>query len=224
MSQPAVNPLPWSVVLIFLGIVGVEGIFAVGQAGLVGGPQAVGWRLSAVEDYGFLPSVFDWMLANNRYDLDLVMRLVTYPFVHGSVLSAAMAVMFVLAMGKFVGEATGPIAVLTVFFGSSIISAVLYGVVATVNYPLIGAFTGAYGLIGAYTFILFVTGGQIGRSGIGAFRLIGFLAGVQLVFGLLFGAAPDWSASIFGFVSGFAIMAALQPGGVAYLIAKIRQR
>ena len=43
-DQSPVNPLPPVVVALFLVIAGVEVAFSLGARGIVGGPEAVGWR------------------------------------------------------------------------------------------------------------------------------------------------------------------------------------
>ena len=48
--QPPVNPLPPAVIVLFLAITGVEVVLSLAEAGLVGGPAAVGWRLALVRD------------------------------------------------------------------------------------------------------------------------------------------------------------------------------
>jgi membrane associated rhomboid family serine protease len=57
-----------------------------------------------------------------------------------------------------------------------------------------------------------------------AFTLIGFLMGIQLVFGLLFGGGLDWVADLAGFVAGFALSFVVAPGGVSQILARMRQR
>jgi membrane associated rhomboid family serine protease len=64
--------------------------------------------------------------------------------------------------------------------------------------------------------------GQLGANQARAFTLIGVLMGLQLVFGLLFGAAPTWVADVAGFVAGFAASVPLSPGGWARLRARLR--
>ncbi len=49
----AVNPLPPVVAALFLVIMGIEIAFFLGTRGIVGGPAAVGWRLSAIQSYAF---------------------------------------------------------------------------------------------------------------------------------------------------------------------------
>ncbi len=61
-----VNPLPPAVLVLFLVIFGTEVVLAAAEAGYVGGPQAVGWRLALIRDYGFSPQVFDWMVETRQ--------------------------------------------------------------------------------------------------------------------------------------------------------------
>ncbi|MEN9061684.1 hypothetical protein [Ponticoccus litoralis] len=48
--------------------------------------------------------------------------------------------------------------------------------------------------------------------------------GIQLVFAVLFGGGQDWIADLAGFVTGFVLTTALVPGGLARLIAAVRNR
>ncbi len=101
---PAVNPLPPVVVALVLFIMGIELAFTLGTRGFVGEPAAVGWRLEAIQAYSFSPDIFHWMIENGRWPLEHVIRFVTYPFVSGSFTQAVFVCVFVLAMGKMVGE------------------------------------------------------------------------------------------------------------------------
>ena len=58
---PAVNPLPPVVAALFLFIMGVELVFTLGARGLIGGPEAVGWRLEAMQTYSFSSDIVTWM-------------------------------------------------------------------------------------------------------------------------------------------------------------------
>ena len=57
-----------------------------------------------------------------------------------------------------------------------------------------------------------------------AFSLIGFLMGIQLVFGLLFGGTPVWIAELAGFAAGFGVCIVVMPGGFARLRDRLRDR
>ncbi|MDX5382799.1 MAG: rhomboid family intramembrane serine protease [Rhodobacterales bacterium] len=217
-----VNPLPRVVIALFAVVMGIEALFSLGAQGIIGGPQAIGWRLGAIQGYAFSAEIFQWMLANGRWPGEHLARFVTYPFIHGNFTHALFAGVMLLALGKFVGEVFRGWAVLAVFFGASIGGAAVYGLLAASPIPLLGAFPGVYGLIGAFTYLLWLKLGQEGGPQIRAFTLIAFLMGIQLVFGILFGGSRDWIADLSGFVFGFGLSFVVSPGGFARLREKLR--
>ncbi|MBT9384922.1 rhomboid family intramembrane serine protease [Pseudooceanicola sp. CBS1P-1] len=219
-----VNPVPPVVVLLFIAIIGIEGIFSLGKAGLVGGPSAVGWRLSALQDYAFFPAFLDYLAQSHDFDPRVLVRFVSYPFIHGSFTQAVIAGVMMLALGKFVGEIMKPVALLVIFFVSAIVGALIFGLVAPPTQPLYGAYPPTYGLIGAYSYILWVTYQRVGERAIAAFRLIGVLMGLQLLFGIFFEVGMGWVAELSGFVTGFALSPLLLPGGFARLRARLQRR
>ncbi|RME18099.1 MAG: rhomboid family intramembrane serine protease [Alphaproteobacteria bacterium] len=222
-NAPPVNPLPVSVIVLALAIFGIEMVLTAADAGFVGGPAGAGWRLQAIEDYGFYQPLFAWMLETHVLRWDYLMRFLTFPFVHGTFTHALFVLVFLLAMGKLVGEVLADWAVLVIFFGASIVGALVYGLVWETRVMLYGGYPGAYGLVGAFTFILWA--GLAGRaSGLQAFSLIAFLMGIQLLFGLLFGGGPTWVADIAGFAAGFGLAFLVSPGGWQAVLARIRQR
>jgi len=223
LNEAPINPLPPVVWALVVPMAMAELMFNLGARGLIGGAGAVGWRLAAIQDFAFSAEALRWMVETGRYPAELMWRFVTYPFVHAHLSQAVFAIVFILALGKMVGEIFRAWAVLAVFFGSSIFGAIMYTVVASNPIPLVGAFPGAYGLIGAYSFLLWVTLGARGLNQAGAFTLIGFLMALQLLFGALFGASPDWVADLFGFVAGFALSFVVSPGGWSRLMAKMRR-
>ena len=222
-TAPPVNPLPPVVILLFVALAVPELAFTLGAQGWFGGPQAVGWRLAAVEKYGFLPDVFDWMVANGRWIPEHLLRCVTYVFVHGSFSSALFSIVLMLALGKLVGEAMGQIAVLVVYFGGSIFGAVSYALLLNDPSWLVGGFPAVYGLIGAYSFLMWQNLAETGQQQLRAFTLIAVLLGIQLLFGVFFGPSTEWVADLSGFVFGFAASILLVPGGLARVIHHLRR-
>jgi len=223
-TQNPVNPLPPVVVALFLVIILIEAAFSLGTRGLIGGPGAVGWRAGAMQEYGFNAEIFRWMVDNQSFPGEHMMRFVTYPFVHGSFTHAVFSGAMLLALGKFVGERFHGGAVFAVFAGSCIAGALAYGLFRPSQPWLIGCFPGVYGLIGAFTYLLWLKLGQVGAQQARAFSLIGFLMGIQLIFGLLFGANSQWLADVAGFGFGFGISFFVSPGGWSKIRAKIRHR
>jgi len=223
-NESPFNALPPVVVALALLIIGPELIFQAGARGLAGGADAVGWRLEALKAYSFSPAIFDWMVQHNNWPLEEVRRFFTYPFVHYSFTQAAMVIVFLLALGKMVGEVFGTLAVLIIFFASAIVGALAYTLLLNEPQALVGGYPAVYGLIGSYTFMLWVSLTGTGNTQYRAFTLIAFLLGVQLLFGLVFGGNKDWVADIFGFGTGFFVSFLLVPGAWHRIVAKIRQR
>lgn len=219
---PAVNPLPPVVVALVLFIIGIELVFSLGARGLIGGPGAVGWRLAAMQDYAFSGDIFDWMVETGRWPAEHLIRFVTYPFVHVTFTQALFVCVFVLAMGKMVAEVFGSIAMLAIFVLSGIGGALAYAVLLNEPYPLVGGFPPVYGLIGAFTWLLWRNLSLVGANQSRAFTLIAFLMGFQLLFGLLFGGTRDWVADLAGFATGFGLSFFVAPGGWARIRSGIR--
>lgn len=223
-NAPPLNPLPPVVWLLALPIAAAEIVLSLGARGIVGGPEAMGWRLAALQDYAFLDPVFDWMLENGTYPPEYLLRFVSYPFVHGNFTHALIAIVFLLALGKFVGEAYRPLPFIAIFFGAVIVGAVVYGLAAGRNFPLIGAYPGIYGLIGAYTYLMWLTLGRMGENQFRAFTLIGILMGLTLIYSMLFGSSPWWIAEFTGFVTGLFLAPLVAPGGWRAFLNRLRRR
>jgi membrane associated rhomboid family serine protease len=180
--------------------------------------------LQAMERFGFFPDLLRQMITLGDYPLRHVVRLATYPFVHVSTTHAIMVVVILLALGKFVGEVFRWWAIIAVFFGSAIGAALIYTAIPGLTAPLIGGYPATYGLIGAFTFLLWVRLTRIGDSGVGAFSLIALLMATQLLFGLLFGGGTEWVADLSGFAVGFLLSFVVSPGGWSRVKARLRQR
>jgi rhomboid protease GluP len=218
-----VNPLPPVVVALFLMIAGVEAILSLATRGVIGGPGGIGWRLDAVQSYAFSGEIFDWMVQTGVWPAEHLLRFLSYAFVHASFSHAIFVCVMLRALGKMVGEVFSALSTLLVFVVSGIGGALAYALILDDPAPLVGGFPGVYGLIGAFTFLLWLKLGQLGEQQSRAFSLIGFLMGLQLVFGLLFGLQNDWLADVFGFIVGFSMSFVVSPGGWTALRAKMRR-
>ena len=219
------NALPPVVVALALAIFGIELVFMLAKSGFLGTTRGgEDWRIMALQRFALSGEVFDWMRESGRWPLDHLARFVTYPFVHLGFTQMIFVVVFVLALGKMVGEVLSQVAVVAIFFASAIVGALAYAVLLDDPRPLVGGFPAAFGLIGGYTFILWVGYGAVGANQFRAFTLIGFLLGIQLIFGLFFTVGNDWVAEVAGFLTGFALSPLLVPGGFARLLARVRER
>ena len=224
LNAPPLNPLPPIVWLLGLPMIAMEVVVSLGAGGVVGGPQAIGWRSEAIQRFAFSPDYMRQMFEQHLYPLDGMARLVTYPFVHGSLTHALFVVVMLLALGKMVGEVFRWWGVLAVFFGAAIVGALVYTAVPFTTVALIGAYPPVYGLIGAFTFLLWVRLAAVGANQNRAFLMIGFLLGTQLLFGLAFGGGFDWIADLAGFTTGFLLSFVVSPGGWGRVRNRLRQR
>ena len=103
-----VNPLPPVVLALFAAVALPEFAFSLGARGLIGGADAVGWRISAIERFGFSGEILDWMVATRQFPVEHLWRFVTYPFVHAAFSQTLFACVMRLALGKMVAEQSVP--------------------------------------------------------------------------------------------------------------------
>lgn len=228
-NQGPINALPPVIVAICMAMAAIELAFGAGANGLAGGPTAIGWRLEAIQGYAWTPAVWDAIWVRGDYGWDMLRRLVTYPFVYGSFTNAAFGIALILALGKFVGDAFGNVVTLLLLVLTTVFGAVVFGLVLSgPREVLFGAFPPAYGLIGAYTYLIWLHLGRSGENQLAAFRLIGFLMALQLVFGLIGsftgGVPKTWIAEVAAFVCGFALAPLMARGGWAAFVARMRAR
>ena len=222
--ERVIHPVPPVVIGLTLLIVGIEAIFQLAEAGLIGGPRAVGWRIATIEAYGFSPAILDLVLVNGDYSPGTLIRFITYPFLNMQLMAVAFSAALTLALGKFSVGFFGGFRLLVIYLFTSVAGAIVFALVVEGRDPLIGGFTPVFGLIGAYSYTLWLDLGKAGKNQIMAFRLIGFLMLFQLVRGLIFGGNNQWIAELAGFAAGFLIAVVLAPGGWSTLLARLRQR
>ncbi|ARO13995.1 rhomboid family protein [Ketogulonicigenium robustum] len=221
--ESAVNPLPPVVVALFLILLGVELALSLADVGLFGGQARASWRSQAMMEYGFFPPMLDYVM-HGGFDPMVLKNFVTYAFVNVSTLGSVFSIVLLVALGKFVGEAFSQWALTAILLVSAIGGAVMFGIFAPDRAVLIGFYPAAYGLIGAYTYILWLSYAQGDMRRLQAFRLIGVLMLLQLAYGLIFGAHPAWIAELSGFIFGGLISVVVAPGGVQRLRRRLQQR
>jgi membrane associated rhomboid family serine protease len=230
LNAPPLNPLPPVVWALALPMIAVEVAANAGASGVIGGPDAIGWRSQLVQLFGFAPDYLRWMIETRQAPLDGLTRLVTYPLVHASVGHALFVVVILLALGKFVAEVYRWWAVLATFFLATIAGALAFAAVPMAHSGLLGGYPGVYGLIGAYSFLLWVRLVGSGENQMRAFRLIGFLLIFQVIiavvgivwYGVEQGTTWEFVADIAGFVTGFLVAFVVSPGGWTRVRAKLR--
>lgn len=228
-DESPINTLPPIVWILVLPMIASEVVFGLGAIGFIGGAQGIGLRLNALEMTAYYPQIPVNMWQLGHFSLRAALRVLTYPFVHGSVTQALFVIVFTLALGKMVAEQFRAWAVIALFFGAAVGGALFYtffGLLTGIGLqPLYGGYPPVYGFVGAFTFLLWVRLGIEHANRLRAFSLIGILLLFQLVFGLLFSdSSYSWVPEIAGFCIGFLLCFVLVPGGWMRAIATIRRR
>lgn len=232
-DESPLNPVPAVVWALVLPMIAAEAVFGLAQLGFVGGGApgtGLAMRQIAVERTAYIPELVLRLWQMRVFLLDQSWRILTYSFVHLSLMHAVFVIVFTLALGNLIAHQFRAWAVIALFFGSAILGALVYTLVAGLLpqfqfRPLIGGYPAVYGLVGAFTFLIWTRLAAENANRMRAFTLIGMLLLFQLVFGLIFGGAGlGWIAEIAGFGFGFALSFVLVDGGMARALAQLRQR
>ena len=218
-----VNPIPTAILAIFFGITLVEAFLFFDYGGLNGKTGAAAERLLLIQNYGVPPGLANWMLGIGDLSTGNVFRFIAYPFVNLSILSAVLASVLLLALGKMVGEVFSTLSVVLIWTLSTILAGFFYSLSTTNGQTLVGSYPGVYGFVGAYTFVSWITLRLAkNKNQSQAFSLIVALMSVQLLFSFLFGTGQLWIADFAGFVTGFILSFFLSPGGIKGVLTVLR--
>jgi len=202
-------------------ILAIEAAFQLGARGLLGGPGAVGWRIEAMTLFGLSSPLLRQAAEIRTLDAGALLRLGTYPFIHLGATHAVFGAVLTLALGKAVSERFSAGAMTGILVAGAFGGALSYVLFFDGRTLLVGIYPAVYGMIGAYTWSLWME--REGRGRIMAFRLIGVLLVLQLIVRLTIGGGPEWIADLGGFAAGFAASFVLAPDGGARL-RRLRDR
>lgn len=216
------NPVPWIIWVLALPMVALELYLTATETLHVSGSE--GLRQALWMKLAFFPEALRAGWAEGYIPPQEWLRLISYPLIHGSFTHVLFVGVILLALGKFVGETFQWWAVLAVVLVSSAAGAVVSALVPFVKLAVFGGYPPVYGLIGAFTFVLWVGAKVTGANQARAFSMIGFLMAAQIVFGLAFGGGTDWVADIAGFAAGFLLSFAVNPAGWAKVVSIVRGR
>lgn len=225
LNASPLNPLPGAVWLLLVAILGIEAALWAGGAGLVGGPQALGWRIEAMQRFAFSSAIQDWMLQNWRFPTNNLLRYGSYSFVHGTPMHALFGAVLIAALGKAVGDSFGFVRFLVLALVTPVAAAMVFGLLTANNTLgwLFGAMPMVFGLVGGFTWLKWREAQGDREKQLRAFALIGILLVARLGFGLLVETGPGWIAELTAFVVGFGLSAwVLGPGSWARLRDRIR--
>ena len=210
VNSPLINPLPPVILVITLLLVLVEIIFQIEEVGILSSFSNEITRNNVIVNYAFFGALQDWMINNLSFKWSFIFRYFTFPFIHFNFLQTVIAIVMFLALGKMVCEVYDGFLFLILFISSSFCGAFFYGLLLNDQFPLVGAFPAIYGLIGAYTYIQWVSMKFLGARSVNAFTLIAVLLSIQIIFKVVFNGSNDWLADLFGFLTGFVFASLLR--------------
>jgi membrane associated rhomboid family serine protease len=177
-----------------------------------------------MERFGFFDAVFEQWWLTGRAGPDTVWRFVTYGFVHWGLLHALISVVLVLAMGKFASQVFRPWAIWAVFLAALAVGGLTHGLASANGTPLLGAYPGAYGLIGLFTWMRWIVARMRGENQLAAFSVILLLVALQSTVSLMDGNWHGFWPRLAGFATGFGMAWLVVPGGLAALRRKMQGR
>lgn len=226
LNAPPLNPLPGVVWLLLLTIAGIEALLWAATNGWIGGPQAIGWRLEAIQRFAFSGAIQEWMVDNARAPLRHLVRYVSYPFVQAGPVPAIFVLVMLAGLGKAVGEGLGWARLLVAALVPPVLAAAVFGAVLGGHELawLIGGWPLVFGLVGAYTWMLWDRAAGNGAAQRRAFGLIAVLMIARLGFGLLAETGHGWIADLAAFCAGLTLAAISRPLSWSRFRTRMRRR
>lgn len=138
---------------------------------------------------------------------------ISYAFLHGGLLHLAMNGVFFLSVGGMLSRALGPVRFLILFVVTSVIGALVFGLIAETNGPMVGASGALFGFIGALKAWEWRYIRTTGASAQGFWRTIAALVAINVLLAFIMpgGGGLAWEAHLGGFIGGFLIAPILAP-------------
>lgn len=208
---PVVNPLPWAVWLLTLGVAAVELVLWAGAHGLVNWAGSAGWRAQALVLFGISPELQGWMWETGRYPPEGLWRYLVYGFFHLGPMQAALVVVITAALGKACAERLGSVKALLVLVVAQATAGVAFGLVADPGAWLIGGYPMIFALAGAYAAL---TGTRQ------AVFMVAALVVARLALTAMAGGGMDWLADLTALGMGAALARVLD----GPVLVRLRQR
>jgi membrane associated rhomboid family serine protease len=205
------NPLPWAVWLLTLGVAGVELVLWAGAHGLVNWAGSAGWRAQALVAFGVNAELQGWMWDSGRYPAEGLWRYFAYGFVHLGPMQAALVVVITAALGKACAERLGSLKVLVLLVLAQAAGGVAFGLVADPGAWLIGGYPMIFALAGAYAALM--------RARHALF-MVAALVVARLVLTAMAGGGMDWLADLTALGMGAVLARALD----GPILVRLRRR
>jgi membrane associated rhomboid family serine protease len=222
------GPVPPAIWLMVLAVLAVEAVLQAGAAGLAGGPEAIGWRLAALQRHGFSGLHWQWLTETGRWRGPEALRLLSYSFVQEGALQAVFVAVLLLALGKAVSEAVGGWRAAALALAAAVAGALAAALVWPQPLWLAGGYPAVFGLLGGF--------GWSAAAGRGMFEgaeparrrralaLVALFLLLRAGLGLAAGLGQEAVADLTACAVGAGLAALWAPGAGGRLLARLRRR
>lgn len=191
-------------------LIGFEAAFQLGEAGILFPADT---RLEVYYRAAFWDLYLEGMRSGKDVPLEFWTSFVTHAFLHGNLLHLVMNGVIFLGLGGMLAHVLGPVRFVLLYVLTAIAGALVFGLIATTNGPLVGASGAIFGFFGI---LKRWEWRYIRTTGTSARRFWGTIAGlvainVALYFFFPGGGQLAWEAHLGGFVAGFLLGPILGP-------------
>ena len=209
LRRPPPGPpaIIWALALIFVGF---ELAFQLSER------QMLPWPNLRIETYirlAFWDLYFEAVLDGREVPFEFWTSFLTYAFLHGGLMHLALNGAVFLGLGGMLANGMGAVRFLILFAVTSVAGALLFGLIAQAEGPLVGASGAIFGFFGAlksweWRYIR-ATGAPANRF----WGTIGGLVAINVVLAVAFPGEGSlaWEAHLGGFIAGFLIAPLLAP-------------
>jgi membrane associated rhomboid family serine protease len=200
-----VHPVLWVMIAVMIGF---EAMFSAAEAGLV--PEYLS-RWPVYLRFAFFDLVFDYARAGGGVEPQLIWSPLSHAFLHGHWLHLALNGAAFLGLGHAVTQAIGVGRFLVIFTVTAIAGALVFGLIADTDGPMVGASGAVFGLFGVITAWQERALRLAGLSRAPIWRRIAGLVALNaaLAFGL--GGLLAWEAHLGGWVAGWLLAGVFRP-------------
>ena len=212
-AREGAHPVLWAIVAVMAGF---ELLFAAAGAGLV--PADVLGRLPVYIRLAFWDPVFEYALAGDGVYPELAWSFVTHAFLHGGWLHLLLNGAVFLALGNALVRAIGVGRFLVTFLVTAAAGALLFGLIADVEGPLVGASGALFGFLGMITAWQERALRQMEMSRAPIWKRIAGLVALNVILDLGLGGLLAWEAHLGGWIGGWLLAYAFPPGRAAFRI------
>ncbi len=204
---PGPPPIVWAMTAVFAAF---EGAFALADSGVI---DLGDLRWEVYKKLAFFDLYFDRLPTGQPVPPEFWTSFLTHAFLHGGLFHLAMNGVLFLGLGGMLANAIGTVRFLTLFAVTAIGGALVFGLLAEAQGPLVGASGALFGFIGALKRWEWRWIRITGASSDKFWRTILALAGLNVVLFYLFPGEGSlaWEAHLGGFITGFLLAPLIAP-------------